>query len=313
MKHLYICGCTPDGGVYHYTCRDGEYRLQDKLPLDRPTYMVIRGNQAYIVLRETDPARRFGGLLVCDIAPDGSLRPTGESQSSLGIVPCHLDVQGDDVYLANYLSGNVVKMPYTVRTHEGHGPNARRQDMAHTHFVTVNGAEVLCTDLGRDVIAVYDRALTHQYDIVMPAGCGPRHLAFAGERLLCINELACSVTLLEKQSGHWVPGETVPLLDEVTEKDTAAAIRVDGNRVYASIRGADVVVTLTLTDKGLKREAVLPCGGESPRDILVWDGQLYCANEGGTVTALPITAEGLETARWMADIPGALCLCGIDR
>ena len=30
LLHLYIASCTPSGGIYHYTFRDGQFTLREK-------------------------------------------------------------------------------------------------------------------------------------------------------------------------------------------------------------------------------------------------------------------------------------------
>ncbi len=316
-KHVYVCGCAVNGGVYHYTSENGTLTFQDKLEVDRPMYMVIDGQKAYIIQREIDTASRFGGIIECEIAEDGSLIHPTAASNTLGIVPCHIAVREGDVYATNYLSGSIIRLPDTVRVHNGHGPHPDRQEAAHTHFVMISpdGNDVLCTDLGRDIIAVYDRELNLQHEIAMPAGVGPRHLALSEgeETLLCVNELSCSVSRLKRQDGRWTCIQTVDLLHEVTEQDTAAAIRIQGDIIYASVRGADLVARLCLDSEGLHFSDLTPCGGQSPRDIYLFDGQLFCANEiSGTVTRLAIGDHGLAEAVVAANVPGALCVCGID-
>ncbi|MBO5746023.1 MAG: beta-propeller fold lactonase family protein, partial [Clostridia bacterium] len=149
MKHLYFCSCDVEGGIYHYTLSDGKFTFCEKVDLDRPTYMIIEGNKAYITLREIDEATHFGGVVTADIDENGKLVNLSEPQSSLGVVPCHLCVKNGKIYTANYLSGNVTKLPDTVVTHEGHGVNPARQEAPHTHFTAVApDGYILCCDLG---------------------------------------------------------------------------------------------------------------------------------------------------------------------
>ena len=74
-------------------------------------------------------------LVKYTVNPDGSLTPLPDVYDTEGVVACHLDVVDGEAYVVNYLSGNVVKIGGEVSQHEGKGPNEKRQDSAHTHYV----------------------------------------------------------------------------------------------------------------------------------------------------------------------------------
>ena len=319
MRHICICSCKPDGGIYHYR-QDGEQLvLIDKLLLDRPMYMIIRENKAYVILREADALTHDGGFLTMDIAEDGSLVNPSPILRTHGEVPCHLEAAGDDIYVVNYLSGNIVRLPDRIVTHTGHSVNVERQSAPHTHFVMVmpEDGSVLCTDLGKDTITVYNQALQKQYDIPLSPGSGPRHLAMTEDHklLLCINELSCTVSVLQHIGGMWEVTQEVPLLDcPVTDADGAAAIRVRGKNVFASVRGADVIVRLQIEGTKLWRISQVACGGRSPRDINFIGNRLYSANEQtDSVTSFELIGNELIQTDEVLAVPAPLCICSIER
>ncbi len=96
------------GGIYHYIFKNGKLEFLDKTPLDRSMYTVIYNNKLYVILRETDENTHFGGVMSFEIAKDGSLSNPSKVVSSKGVCPCHLAVTEKDVYVVNYLSGNIV-------------------------------------------------------------------------------------------------------------------------------------------------------------------------------------------------------------
>lgn len=317
MKHIYICSCDTDGGVYHYTLSDNKFHFQEKLPLDRPMYMVINGRRAYILLREIDSSTHFGGLVRCDIAGDGSLVNLSSPVSTGGIVPCHLCIDGDTVYTVNYLSGNIVKIPDKVVTHTGSGTDKSRQDAPHTHFVTLApDGYVLCCDLGLDTVFTYDKALNETSRAAVPSGHGARHLEFSenGKRVYCVNEMGNSLTAFNYLNGQLKNPKTISLLPEFVGKSTAAAIRRIDNILYASHRGADCISRIILKEDGEARLLEnTPCGGSSPRDIYIINDLLLCANEQtDNVTVFKLSNERPALTDDEINLKHPLCICATE-
>ncbi len=289
MKHIYITNCSPDGGIYHYTLNGEKLVFCDKLTLDRPMYTVIKNNKAYILLR--DSGNGNGGLITCGIDKNGMFHKDSEALSSKGIVPCHLCVGNDNtVYIVNYLSGNIVKMPDREVKHKGMGVNLPRQDSAHTHFAAFSpdGNYILCTDLGLDTVFVYDSELNEVSKENVPSGSGCRHLVFSknGKYVYCVNELSNNVSVLSFNLGKLKLLDTVEAIPEFKGKSTAAAIRLKDGYLYVSHRGADCISRFKAENERLTLLDNTPCGGVDPRDFDITDNLLICANEGGNVSVL---------------------------
>lgn len=317
MKHLYFLACDRLGGIYHYTLEKGNFSFREKLDLDRPMYMVTEGKRGYIILKETDPVTRFGALVTCDIAEDGSLINLSRPASTEGIVPCHLCRYDGHTYFVNYLSGNLVRDDGKEALHSGVGVNLPRQDMPHTHFVHPSSdGFLLCCDLGLDSIFVYDKELKKISLGRVPEGMGPRHLEFSedGKTVWCANELANTVSIFSYEKGRLTLRKTVEALPDFTGSSTAAAIRRDGGFLYVSHRGADCITTFKiLPDGDLSFVGNTPCGGSSPRDILPVDGFLLSANETtDNVTILKIEKENLLPLDLSFELKNPLCICAIE-
>ena len=252
---------------------------------------MIKNNKAYILLR--DLGKGNGGVITCDIDKNGAFHKEGDALSSKGIVPCHLCVGNDEsVYLVNYLSGNIVKMPDREVKHSGKGVNLPRQDMAHTHFVTFSpdGNYILCTDLGLDTVFVYDSELNEVSKENVPSGSGCRHLVFSenGKYVYCVNELSNNVSVLSFENGRLKLLNTVEAIPEFKGKSTAAAIRLKDGYLYVSHRGADCISRFRAENEKLILLDNTPCGGVDPRDFDILDNLLICANEGGSVSVLKL-------------------------
>lgn len=313
MKHFYFASCTSDGGIYHYIWETGELQFQEKWDCDRPMYLLIEGKKMWILLRQPFEETPESGLVTCLLDEKGKIKESGEAISTKGLVACHLCSYCGKIYVANYSSGSIFCTDGTVRSHTGSGPNAKRQEMPHIHFVSAapDDACILATDLGTDQIYSYSDTLEWIGSADVPVGCGPRHLAFSADRntMFCVNELDSSVSVFRYEKGKLHLLETVSVLKRKNSENLSAAIRVDGKYVYVSNRGNDSISCLEWDGTHLKLQTEISCGGNSPRDFILEDGKIFCANEqSGTVTILDVDGSQIRLAEQHLDIQGVLCV-----
>ena len=312
MRHIYILSCESNGGIFHYLFRDGKFEFIEKVQLDRPMYSIIRDKKLYAILREIDTETHFGGVLSFDIDTNGILIHPSRIQNTDGIVPCHLVVVDKKCYVANYLSGNIVKIGEKTVVHNGKGVHPTRQEAPHTHFVCAspNQNYIVCTDLGLDKIFVYDKDLNEKYSVDMPKGSGPRHLCFSNDVkfLYCVNELSNDVSVLEWNNGKPILKNTYSAIPNYHGDSTAAAIRIYNNRIYVSHRGADCISCFEIKNGTLELLWNTPCGGNSPRDFDIVEGYIICTNEGGNVSVLKLFENGAELVSNSIKISNPLCV-----
>lgn len=301
--HIYIASSTKQGGIYHYVLKDGKLEYKDRTCCDRPMYMNLRPGQMDVLLHQPFGGSTDGGLQSFEILPSGQLKSMGDPVSTQGISPCHLCSWQGETFVTNYMSGSVFCTSGALSQHHGHGPNPDRQDEPHTHFVSPSpdGTRLWAVDLGLDTIFSYDKDLNILDQVKVPDGHGPRHLAWnpAGDTVFCANELTSTVTVLSYKNESLVPRTTVPLFflssNEVSGDSFAAAIRVRDNYVYVSNRGDDSISCLRFNGTELTLCSVTPCGGAFPRDFLIVEDLLLCANEKGhCVSVLQIDGETLR-------------------
>ena len=195
---MYILSCEkPEkgGGIYRCEINDGSLKINAYLPCDRPMYAVRAGGRLHVLLRAPFENGENSGYFSCseDLSDKTGVRDT------LGKVACHLCVIENDVYIANYISGNIVKNCEKAVSHAGRGVNAQRQEAPHTHCVIPSpcGKYILCTDLGTDTLYIYDRELNRKGTASVPPGYGIRHIVFSkdGKYIYAINELVPSVSV----------------------------------------------------------------------------------------------------------------------
>lgn len=187
-----------------------------------------------------------------------------------------------------------------------------RQEAPHTHFISPapDGACLLSTDLGLDAIYRYDRELRVLGVVRVPSGQGPRHLACSpdGRTVFCCNELGSTVTVLRYTGGELTVSQTVSVLDHEAPS-TAAAIRVRGEYVYVSNRGDDSISCLRWDGERLALCSVTPCAGRSPRDFLIVEDYLFCANEAsGNVTVFRVDGPRIADAGIRLEMETPLCV-----
>lgn len=317
MRDLYFAACSTEGGIYHYKFDDGKIEFIKKYDMDRPMYLAISGNKMYVILREVFDSE--SGVASFDIADDGSLNNMTVPVSARGRCACHLCVDGENVYTANYLSGSVSWVEHKIAVHTGQGPNKPRQDMAHCHYVnlTADGKYLLVCDLGNDTIYTYDKELNEISRAKVPEGDGCRHLVMSHKYnvVYCVNELASTVSVFDINDGVLTLGETYSALSsDFKGKNTAAAIRLSGDEryLYTSNRGDDSICVFKIKENGRKLENLgyVKVAGESPRDFDIVDGYMFVTNEvTNNVTIFKETGDGrFEKRAEELEMPGPLCV-----
>jgi 6-phosphogluconolactonase len=247
------------------------------VPARSPSYLISQGDVLYGVNETED-----GTVSAYDRRTLAVLAtvPTG------GVWPCHLAYHPDGYVLAaNYGSGSVSVhpaaggelRPYTsLVVHQGSGPRPDRQEGPHAHQIVVApDGTVTVADLGIDRLVRYRLAggsLTEIGFTALPPGTGPRHfVVHPSGRQYLLGELSSEVLLMDggrviaSAPATSAPGENLP-----------SAIRLDGDLLYVTNRGAD---TIAVFDLSLNRLAEVSCGGEWPRDLVVDGGLVHVANQ----------------------------------
>ena len=313
--HVYVASCVPDGGIYHYVYDNGDIREIGKTAADRPMYLAVDDNRLYAVLREPFADSTNSGVCYWEMDGHGNLSNQSEIISTGGRCGCHLTVHNGRVYVANYLSGSVSMLPEgKVVQHCGMGKDPVRQEAPHVHFAGFTPDEkwLLAVDLGIDAIFMYSPDMQISKRVEMPAGHGCRHLAWSedGQYCFCVNELASSLSVLRYTQDTLILMDTVSLLPENWRgSNTAAAIRVAGERIYVSHRGCDQIAVLSHHDGTLTKPVFVDAEGKSSRDIHIMQDILFSANENSDcVTAFQVEKDGLQFMNKRIAVPKPLSI-----
>ena len=234
---------------------------------------------------------------------------------ALGEDPCHLsfDRTGKFLFSANYTSGNVVVYPIladgklgehtALLTDQGTtGPNKKRQDGPHAHWIKDLGGKVFVADLGLDRVMAYrfdpvkgilgpmPAPGPHNLDphnpfpqrpLVVSPGTGPRHVAISRVRnakqfMYVLGELDSSVTVfgISNEGEFAGPSQKATMLPaDYSGRNDAAEIEIhpNGKFLYASNRGRDSIVVYAIDQEWgrLTQVADVPTGGKEPRHFAI--------------------------------------------
>ncbi len=253
-------------------------------------------------------------------------------RSTNGLAPCHITFSPDHrfIYVANYLGGNVAVFPLEGKSigkriqlvqHEGHGPNAKRQEHSHAHFTGFKPGtnQLFAVDLGIDAVMVYDQdpatgLLSFAERIDVPAGWGPRHLVFHGENVIYLDyELGNMVSVLRKTDEGWKIAQSLSTLPEggFDGQTTVAAIREYKGKVMVSNRGHNSLAVYSIgQDDLLTLDGVYSVPGNFPRDFWVnEDGTILVANqESGDVRLLVLEDGALRETGNTLPLKGAVSI-----
>ncbi len=331
-RGIYLCELDVASGAVRELGLAGEIK--------NPSFLAIHPNRRFLYA-----VSEAGGGAVAAFAIDPEtkrLTPLNE-QSSQGDGPCHLTVDraGRHVLVANYGSGSVAvigigedgqlgQATCTIQ-HHGKSVDPDRQEGPHAHSIYLVGDErfAFVADLGLDKVLSYrfdptkgTLAANDPPAVELPAGAGPRHLAFHpnGQWAYSIDELDSTVTAFayDAERGALTRRDSVSTLPAgAAIENTTAEIEIhpSGRFLYASNRGADSIAVFAI-DQSSGRLTPLgqhATGGKTPRHFAIdpsgrW---LLAANQNsGAITVHRIDPQTgqLEDAAQSCRVPSPVCI-----
>ena len=320
---------TPQGGIHRFMVDTAlrEMRFEGNTVQNEPQFTRLSRDRRtlYAVGHEGEGE----GLYAYHIETDHCLTRLNHV-SSCGEGPAYLwwDQQGTYLLSANYhggslrvteilADGSLGTMTDYVR-HNGHGPNAQRQEKPHAHILLLSEEDrfAYCCDLGIDQIMIYafdgeKGTLTPaaQPLIAVPAGEGPRHISIHpnGDYAYVLTELGNKLFTYgrDAQTGSLTqlgtPQALVP--EDFTGETSGSEIRVhpNGQFLYQLNRWHDSIGVWDLVNPAAPRVVChVPCGGATPRhfDFTPDGAHLIVANQDGcNLTGFDILPDG-GLAQW---------------
>lgn len=259
-----------------------------------PSYLAMHESGKYLYATKEVYADQSPAIHAFEISETGRLSLIG-SASIDGEIPCHISVDETGKYLASaqYQSGDTVLfelMPdgqvgnlLQKILHQGSGPNTKRQEGPHAHFVHFlkEPNALVIADLGLDRVFEYrfDPAssaldLPKVLAASLNGGAGPRHLVNVPNtnKLFVLCELSEHIVLLERNRAGWHVEQIVEAFSEDKgNQGSGAAIRLspDGQFLYISLRSQSEIVCFAIDPETQQLSFVerISSGGICPRDF----------------------------------------------
>ena len=276
---LLVGSYTQPGGsgvyTYRYDPQQGRLEAQpwQSLQLDNPSWLVVSPDRRQVyAVNENGPGYADPVGRVSRLELDASHRLTLREQvSSLSDEPTHASLapDGRHLFVANYavqgdpggllavvpLDAHGVLQPVSqVASYQASGVDQERQRSAHVHAAVVapDGKHVLVADLGGDRVYIYHydadaarplRAASPVF-VQLPAGSGPRHLAFdrSGRHAYLTLEMSGQVAMLDYADGQLSLRQVSALAESGfhgSQGGGAIHLSADGRWLYAINRGDD--------------------------------------------------------------------------
>ncbi len=296
---------TGSRGIYRLVIdaeRGGQLEQSVAAECANPSFLALSPDRRKIVAvneLEQYEGKASGAvtLFVRDEATGALSKPS--QRASLGGAPCYvsIDTRGRYALVANYLGGNVAVFPIAadgtlgassaMMQHVGHGADTTRQEGPHAHCIMLDPFNrfAFVADLGIDRIKAYEfdaergkLTAVSGNDVVLPAGTGPRHLAFSpdGRTLYVTGELSSTLTALDYDASTGIlrPRQELSMRPSgATGANVPADVHVHptGRYVYASNRG-DNTIAVFHVERGSGRLSLIqsvPTEGDWPRNFAV--------------------------------------------
>ena len=243
-------------------------------------YLNLHPNGRYLVASTMDDGVQ---ALSFAIGSDGTLSLISR-QPAAGTSPAYICVEasGRNALMVNYAvgeaRGNIRVYPIDgagalgeptehIEIDDPTGPNQVRQDVSHPHMIvtTPDNRFAVVPDLGTDKIYLYALdagagKLRRAQTLDLPAGAGPRHVAFhpSLRRMYVINELDSTMaTFAWDDDDNWTRLSILSTLPAAYAQpdlrpNTCADVQVHpkGKFLYGSNRGHDSIVIYSLDAAG---------------------------------------------------------------
>ncbi len=234
-------------------------------------------------------------VALCDLEKGSGVALIGQDGTIIDSIvyeeptSCYVTCRDDQIFTANFHAGTISRLRIADDRIE-FMDTVEIKKKAGCHQVLFSRDRIMVPCLFLDKVIIFDRELNPLSKIDFPAGSGPRHGVFSddGRYLYLVSELSNELFVIDTDTDSIV--DSAALLETIHVKGTAA-VRKRNNMLYVSTRGENVISVVDLD--GLQLRQVKECGGDHPRDILIVDDYLLCANRfSDSITSYRINEDG---------------------
>ena len=273
-------------------------KLDAYCEIKNPSYLGFNKDKTVLyAVQEEVPEGKIHALRVTE----KGLEPLS-ALSTKGADPCHVTLDSSEklLFTDNYTSGSLtvfrlkedgdLESLSQLIVHEGRSVHPVRQSSAHIHYTKEQDGFAYTVDLGMDEIFIYHvnnrNACLEDTGrrLRLPKGSGPRHIEFHRTMpgiLYVICELGNEIAVFEETGGEYVLKQRISTLPEdFSGESTAAAVKMQGDYLFASNRGHDGIAVYRIQPDGtLELSQITKTGGKTPRDFTLFDDYLVAANQ----------------------------------
>lgn len=260
-------------GIYSFSFEDGRLSSSQLFcEIKNPKYLTKKDN-CLITVADFDYE---SGVALINAEGDIKNKIAFEKRTS-----CFITSEDDDIYTANYHTGVVTHLKL-VQDELKFINSIQIQDGAGCHQILVFHERILVPCLFLDRVFIFDRSLKKIGSIHFNANTGPRHGVFSkdGKYLYLVSELSNELFVIETDEWNIIHQIPVLMSKEIHVRDTAAIRLSDVEKfIYVSTRTKDVISVIELEDHKPTVIQTVSCGGKHPRDFILLDLYLLCANK----------------------------------
>lgn len=260
-------------GIYSFSFEDGRLSSSQLFcEIKNPKYLTKKDN-CLITVADFDYE---SGVALINAEGDIKNKIAFEKRTS-----CFITSEDDDIYTANYHTGVVTHLKL-VQDELKFINSIQIQDGAGCHQILVFHERILVPCLFLDRVFIFDRSLKKIGSIHFNANTGPRHGVFSkdGKYLYLVSELSNELFVIETDEWNIIHQIPVLMSKEIHVRDTAAIRLSDDEKfIYVSTRTKDVISVIELEDHKPTVIQTVSCGGKHPRDFILLDLYLLCANK----------------------------------
>lgn len=298
--------------VFLFDEEEGTLEVMENYPnVENASWMAFSPDKKtlYAVNELDDFQGTKGGALSAFTVDENGKLVMKDRLPVMGAAPCHVncDQSGNHVFTANYSGGSLssfavngdgslkamdLQIAYHLGEDRPEGANRARQEKSHVHSVSVFNGYLWVTDLGADVVLAYKLDKTGNlagevkdgipkacHKVALPAGTGPRSLAFGKDGYVYVScELSNEIGILRWKDGR---AELEGFVSSTPEEDDEQYIQGeaeienfpggiilsgDGKYLYVGNRGQDNIGVFRIEESGRPKAVQwIASGGKNPR------------------------------------------------
>ncbi len=306
MKHTIYAGTytsKTSQGIYTFDFQNGKLsNPQLFYSIKNPKYLCV--NQNNVV--STVDFDEGSGVILMDHQRNVLDKFVFEHCTS-----CYITQKGNRLYTANYHEGTFSVLEIKDN-HLTYLQTVHIKEHAGCHQVLFWKDLILIPCLFLDQVLFFDRDLHPAGSIDLKKGTGPRHGIFTKDQnyLYLVSELSNELFVISTTDWEIVSSISI-LPDGQTHKKDTAAIRMnkEETRLYISTRTMDILSVVNIEDEQPQLIQTIDCGGKHPRDFILIEDYLLCANRlSDSVCSFEIKKDG-TVGNLVSEITVPECVC----